>query len=46
MQCNEVCEATTSTLQDIKNQVAVIRESQEKMWRSIDGMSKELQDQA
>ena len=38
---NEVHEETTSTLQEIQNQVVAIRQNQKKMWRASDGMSKE-----
>ena len=41
---NEVHKETASTLQDIKDQVAAIRDSQQKMWRTIDSMGKELQE--
>ena len=37
---NETYQETTSKLQEIKDQVTVIRESQEKMCRAIDGMGK------
>ena len=40
-QYNEVHEETTSTLQEIQNQVVAIRQNQKKMWRASDGMSKE-----
>ena len=46
MQYNEVHKETALTLQEINNQVAAVQESQEKMWRAIGGMSKELQDLA
>ena len=41
---NEVHQDTTSTLQELKETVAVVRESQEKVRRAIDGMSKEVQE--
>ena len=44
MRYNKVRQETTSTLQEIKDQVTVAWDSQEKMWRTIDGMGKELQD--
>ena len=41
---NEVHKETNSTLEQFKEIVAVVRESQERMWRAIDGMSKEVQE--
>ena len=46
VQYNEVCEETTSTLYETKDQVAAVYQSQEKMLSGIDGMGKELQDPA
>ena len=43
---NEVCQETISTLEGIKAQVAAVHDSQQKMWRTIDSMGKELQEQA
>ena len=39
---NEARQDIASTLEELKAIVVVIRESQEKMWWAIDGMSKEL----
>ena len=44
MQKNSIRQDTTSTLEQLKEMVAAVHESQEKMWRAIDGMSKEIQD--
>ena len=41
---NEVHEDTTSTLEQLNEIVAAVCESQEKMWRAIDRMSKEIQE--
>ena len=41
---NEVRQETYSTLKTLKETVAAVRESQEKMWRAMDGMSKEIQE--
>ena len=40
---NEVHRETSSTLEQLKETVAAVRESQERMWRAIDGMSKDVQ---
>ena len=40
---NEVHQDTTSTLEELKAMVVAVRESQERMWWAIDGMSKEIQ---
>ena len=41
---NEVRQETYSTLEILKETVAAVRESQEKMWRAMDGMSNEIQE--
>ena len=41
---NEVRQSTTSTLEQLKETIAVVRESQERMWWAIDGMSTEIQE--
>ena len=41
---NEVRRETSSTLQQLKETVAAVCESQERMWRAIDGMSKDVQE--
>ena len=41
---NEVRQETSSTLEQLKETVAAVRESQERMWRAIDGMSKDVQE--
>ena len=41
---NSIRQDTTSTLEQLKETVVAVRESKEKMWRAIDGMSKEIQD--
>ena len=41
---NEIRQDTNSTLEQLKETVAVVRESQERMWRAIDGMSKDVQE--
>ena len=41
---NEVCQDTNSTLEQLKEIVAAMRESQERMWRAIDGMSQDVQE--
>ena len=41
---NEVRQETSSTLEQLKETVVAIRESQERMWRAIDGMSKDVQE--
>ena len=43
MRVNEVCQSIASTLEQLKETVAAVRESQERMWRAIDGMSTEVQ---
>ena len=42
---NKTRQNTTITLQDIRQIVAASWESQQKMWRAIDGISKVLQEQ-
>ena len=39
---NEIGEDTASTLEELKSIVVAIRESQEKMWLAIEGISKEV----
>ena len=41
---NEVRQETSSTLEQLEETVAAVRESQERMWRAIDGMSKDVQE--
>ena len=41
---NEVRQETSSTLEQLKETVATVRESQERMWRAIDGMNKGVQE--
>ena len=41
---NEVHQETSSTLEQLKETVVAVRESQERMWRAIDGMSKDVQE--
>ena len=41
---NEVRQETSSTLEQLKETVAAVHESQERMWRAIDGMSKDVQE--
>ena len=41
---NEVRQEISSTLDQLKETVVAVRESQERMWRAIDGMSKEVQE--
>ena len=41
---NEVRRETSSTLEQLKETVVAVRESQERMWRAIDGMSKDVQE--
>ena len=41
---NEVCQSIASTLEQLKETVVAVRESQERMWRAIDGMSTEVQE--
>ena len=41
---NEIRQDTASTLEELKVIVAPVRESQERMWRAIDNMSKEVQE--
>ena len=38
----ETCQTTTAPLQDIKEMVTVVRDSQQKMCRAIEHMSNEL----
>ena len=40
---NEIRQDIASTLEELKATMAAIREVQEKMWRAIDDISKELQ---
>ena len=44
MKINSIRQDTNSTFEQLKEMVAAVRGSQEKMWRAIDGMSKEIQD--
>ena len=41
---NKVRQDTNSTLEQLKETVAAVYESQERMWRTIDGMSKDVQE--
>ena len=41
---NEICQDIASTVEELKSIVAAIRESQERMWRDINRMSKEVQE--
>ena len=41
---NEICEDTTSLLEELKAIVAAIRESQEKMGQAMERMSNELEE--
>ena len=41
---NEVRQETSSTLEQLKETIAAVHESQERMWRAIDGMSKDVQE--
>ena len=41
---NEVCQDTTSLLEELKTIVAAIRESQEKMGQAMERMSNEVQE--
>ena len=41
---NEVRQETSSTLEQLKETIAAVHESQERMWRAIDGMSKDAQE--
>ena len=41
---NEVRQETNSTLEQLKETVVEVRESQERMWWAIDGMSKDVQE--
>ena len=41
---NEVHQETNSTLEQLKETVAAVHESQERMWRAIDRMSKDVQE--
>ena len=41
---NQVRQETSSTLEQLKETVAVVHQSQERMWRAIDGMSKDVQE--
>ena len=41
---NEVRRETSSTLEQLKETMAAVCESQERMWRAIDGMSKDVQE--
>ena len=41
---NEVRRETSSNLEQLKETVAAVRESQERMWQAIDGMSKDVQE--
>ena len=40
---NEVCQETNSTLEQLKETILAVRKSQERMWRAINGMSKDVQ---
>ena len=39
---NEIRQDITSTLEELKETMAALHESQEKMWQAIDGISKEV----
>ena len=39
---NEIRQDTASTLEELKSFVVVVRESQEKVWLAIEGISKEI----
>ena len=41
---NEVRQETSSTLKQLKETIAAVRESQERMWRAIDEMNKDVQE--
>ena len=41
---NEVRQEPSSTLKQLKETIAAVRESQERMWRAIDGRSKDAQE--
>ena len=41
---NEIRQDTASTLEELKSTMVAVRESQERMWWAIDGMSKEVQE--
>ena len=41
---NEVRQETSSTLEQLKETIAAVQERQERMWRAIDGMSKDVQE--
>ena len=41
---NEAHQATMTRLQEIKDSLAVVQENQQKMWRAIDRMTKEVQE--
>ena len=41
---NEVRQETNSTLEQLKETVAAVHESQKRMWWGIDGMSKDVQE--
>ena len=41
---NEVRQETSSTLEQLKETVGAVHDSQEKMWWAIDGMSKDVQE--
>ena len=41
---NEVRRVTSSTLKQLKETMAAVHESQERMWRAMDGMSKDVQE--
>ena len=41
---NEIRQDTASTLEELKSTMVVVHESQERMWRAIDSMSKEVQE--
>ena len=41
---NEVRQETSSTLEQLKENVVAVLESQERMWRAIDGMSKDFEE--
>ena len=41
---NEVRQDTNSTLEQLKETIVTVQESQERMWRAIDKMSKDVQE--
>ena len=44
MRVNEVYQSTTSNLEQLKETIAAVHESQERIWRAIDGMNMEVQE--